>query len=276
LPELQLPEVKGKSILVKTNMVEYRQGRPLTTNPAIIEACVKLLDHLGAAKVTVADGPAEYRDTEFILQATGVGEMCKKLAVPFVDLNLDDLVRLENTDGFTTLKEWFLPKTVAQADAVVSLPKMKTHHWAGMTASMKNLFGTVPGRKYGWPKNILHTMGIDFSIIDINHLVKPAFAFVDAIVAMEGEGPLNGVAKDAGFVVLGKDLAAVDATCARTMMLNPDMMTYLKLAGEVVGNIKTDDIRVIGASVKEVQQQFELPDTWKGGRLMGTSSQGGT
>jgi uncharacterized protein (DUF362 family) len=48
------------------------------------------------------------------------------------------------------------------------MPKVKIHHWAGVTLSLKNMFGTIPGSVYGWPKNVLHWKGIDRSILDIN------------------------------------------------------------------------------------------------------------
>jgi hypothetical protein len=65
------------------------------------------------------------------------------------------------------------PRTVLAADFIVSMPKVKTHHWAGVTLSLKNMFGVVPGVAYGWPKNILHWKGIGRSILDINALCCP-------------------------------------------------------------------------------------------------------
>src|SRR5207249_2381655 len=76
---------------------------------------------------------------------------------------------------------------VLVAELVVSMPKVKTHHWSGVTLSMKNLFGVVPGAKYGWPKNILHWRGIHQSIVDICATVPIHFVIADAIVAMEGK-----------------------------------------------------------------------------------------
>ena len=75
---------------------------------------------------------------------------------------------------------------------LISLPKLKTHHWAGATLSLKNLFGTLPGICYGWPKNELHWRGIPNSIVDIALTRTPDLAIVDGIVGMEGDGPLNG------------------------------------------------------------------------------------
>jgi hypothetical protein len=81
---------------------------------------------------------------------------------------------------------------VLEADFLVSMPKIKTHHWSGVTLTMKNMFGIVPGARYGWPKNILHWKGIQESILDLCAIVSVHFVIADGIVAMEGNGPLNG------------------------------------------------------------------------------------
>ena len=80
---------------------------------------------------------------------------------------------------------------------------MKTHHWAGVTLAMKNLFGVMPGVYYGWPKNVLHYAGIPGSILDINAAVRPHLAIVDGIVGMEGDGPIMGTPRHAGLLVMG-------------------------------------------------------------------------
>ena len=112
--------------------------------------------------------------------------------VPFVDLNRDELIRTRLAASYTDLQYLWLPRTIFQADFIVSMPKVKTHHWSGVTLSMKNMFGVVPGSKYGWPKNILHWRGIQQSILDICATVPIHFVIADAIIAMEGNGPLNG------------------------------------------------------------------------------------
>jgi hypothetical protein len=93
-----------------------------------------------------------------------------------------------------------------------------------MTASLKNLFGVVPGAVYGWPKNLLHFRGIENSILDLASTIRPRLAIVDAIVGMEGDGPIMGHAKPVGAVVMGDDLVSVDATCARLMGLKPALL----------------------------------------------------
>ncbi len=268
LPLLALPGLANKTVVLKPNIVECHPHRQITTNPAVLKAAVELVDYLGAKEIVVAEGPGHMRDTEYLLAASGIGPLIHKLGLRFVDLNLDDLERLDNPDNFSGIDHFYLPKTIVYADAVVSVPKLKTHHWVGVTASMKNLFGTVPGRKYGWPKNLLHIKGIPNCIIDLVHLVKPSLALVDAIVAMEGDGRINGTAKQMGYVALGTDLAAVDATCIRTMRINPDVLSYLVRAGQVVGNIDERHIKIVGAPIDLLAQDFVKPITFYNRQLL--------
>jgi uncharacterized protein (DUF362 family) len=154
------------------------------------------------------------------------------------------------------LKELYLPKTVLGVDVVVSMPKLKTHHWAGATLSLKNMFGVVPGSCYGWPKNVLHWAGIDRAILDINAAVRPDFAIVDGIVGMEGNGPIQGTPKDCGVLIFGDDPVAVDATSCRVMGLLPERIKYVAAAGTLLGHTKTEKIQQVGESIEAVRSPF--------------------
>jgi uncharacterized protein (DUF362 family) len=257
LPDLDLPDLKNKVVLIKPNMIDVIPGKPISTHPSVIKAAAELADYLGAKEVIVGEGPAHNRDTEFLLAGSGHGALYKQLGLRFVDLNLDDLEKVENPEPFSKLPHIYFPKSVVQADAIISVPKMKTHHWARITCSMKNLYGCIPGRKYGWPKNVLHYHGIDNCILDINRLLKPAIALVDAVVAMEGDGPIMGTPKETKFVMLGTDAVAVDATCARIMGLDVHNVPYLRVAGQVIGNTDPAKIKVIGETMQSVATQFQ-------------------
>ena len=129
--------------------------------------------------------------------------------------------------------------------------------------SMKNLFGTVSGGVYGWPKNILHYAGIPGSIADLYRTLPGHFAIVDGIVGMEGNGPIQGTPKRAGVVVAGGDLAAVDASCCQIMSIDPRRIEYLRLAvGDVQGLLRS--IHQIGEPVASVKTPFELLPEWRG------------
>jgi uncharacterized protein (DUF362 family) len=178
----------------------------------------------------------------------------------FVDLNLDEVTRVKPAAQVSRIKKLYLPNSALGADLLVSMAKMKTHHWAGATLSMKNLFGVVPSGIYGWPKNVLHWAGIDESIADLHAAFPHHFAIVDGIVGMEGNGPIQGTPKPAGVLVAGSDPVAVDATCCRIMKIDPMKVRYLQLAaqGSPVAQITEANIVQTGEAIASVATPFEL------------------
>jgi uncharacterized protein (DUF362 family) len=250
-------EVEGKRILLKPNLVEFDPKGVINTHPAVVEAAIDSFRSLGAAQVVVAEGPGHRRDNEYLLSASGLYDVIREHRVRYIDLNSDDVRPTFLRSSFTDLKQLYLPETLYNADVLVSMPKLKTHHWAGVTLSLKNMFGVVPGGVYGWPKNILHWQGIHQSILDINSsLPLPQFAIVDGIVGMEGNGPLQGKAKNSGVLIFGDDLVAVDATAARLMTIEPQKIDYLAKAGEFLGNLNQEKIQQIGERLDKLRQDF--------------------
>src|ERR1035438_9817720 len=203
------------------NFVEPDPEGIVNTHPAVVAAAREAFLRLGAETVRVAEGPGHERDTEAILETLRLRDFLGPLQEVFVDLNLDEVHQVKLRTQASKLKQLYFPRTVLEADYFVSMPKLKTHHWVGVTLSLKNMFGIVPGCCYGWPKNILHWAGIVSSILDLNSTVRPDFAIVDGIIGMEGNGPIQGTAKRSGVLVLGDDPVAVDGTCARVMGLEP-------------------------------------------------------
>src|SRR5207253_10179392 len=206
----------------------------------LVGAVVECFRRLGARSVTVAEGPAHQRDTQLVLLESGFSDQLAEQRTPFVDLNRDELVKTKLRARYTGLDHLWLPRTLLDAEFVVSMPKVKTHHWSGVTLSMKNLFGVVPGAKYGWPKNVLHWRGIQQSIVDICATVPAHFVIADAIVAMEGNGPLAGTSRPLGSIVLSDDPVAADATCARLMGFDPNRIAHIREAAKFLGNASTE------------------------------------
>lgn len=262
LREFDLP-VRGKTVLLKPNFVGPDPGNLINTHPAVVAAARESFLHLGAERVLLGDGPAIERDTEAIVESMHLREYVGPLSECFVDLNLDAPRKTVLQTNASTLGHLYFPETVLGADFVVSMPRLKTHHWAGVTLSLKNMFGIVPGGCYGWPKNILHWAGITRALLDINSTVCPDFAIVDGIVGMEGNGPTQGTPKPCGVLVMGDDPVAVDSTCARIMGLLPERIDYLAQAALLIGHLKEENISQIGESIARVQTPFEVLEDYK-------------
>ena len=257
-------DLQGKRIVLKPNLVEFDPKGVINTDPAVIEAAIGSFRSLGAREVVVAEGPGHRRDSEYLLTASGIYDVINEHRVRYVDLNTDDVRLVKLRSSFTTLSELYLPETLFNADLLVSMPKLKTHHWAGVTLSLKNMFGVVPGSVYGWPKNALHWAGIHGSILDINSsLPIPQFAIVDGVVGMEGNGPLQGQAKQSGVLILGDDLVAVDAIAARLMTIEPRKIEYLEIADRFLGNISHDRIELVGERLERFQQNYRVIENFQ-------------
>jgi uncharacterized protein (DUF362 family) len=258
-------DVRGQRVLLKPNLVEFDPKTCINTDVSVVAAALEAFHSLGAAEVKIGEGPGHRRDTYSIAEMTRYRSEVPKFDALFTDLNRDDVSPVQ---GFANRGEIYLPNTALRADLIVSLAKMKTHHWAGATLSMKNFFGLVPGSVYGWPKNELHQVGIDESIVELNRIFRHTFAIVDGVVGMEGNGPIQGTPKQAGVLVMGSDLPAVDATCCRIMGIDPARVDYLSMAlGRGLGLIDEAHIEQRGETIKSVKTPFELIEKFKDLRL---------
>lgn len=254
-------EISEKRVLLKPNLVEPHSGLShINTHPLVIRAAVEAFLHLGASEVLVAEGAGHRRDSLLVLEESGLAEVLYEDKIPFIDLNSGPLLKAKNLSKKSKLGDLILPQELVRADMVVSLAKMKTHHWAGVTLSMKNMFGVMPGIIYGWPKNVLHREGITASILDINATVKPHVAIVDGIVGMQGDGPIMGTPVQSNVLVMGRNLPAVDATCARIMGINPNKIPYLRAASGWLGAVRETNIEQRGENIKSVKKNFQLVD----------------
>ncbi len=264
LTELGLAgHLRGKSVVLKPNLVEPHQGQEhINTHPLVVRAAAEAFLSLGAARVTVAEGAGHVRDPQYVLELSGLLDVLREDNIPFVDLNTAPTRIVANPARQSALGAMALPVPLLEADLVVSLAKLKTHHWAGVTLSMKNLFGVMPGRVYGWPKNVLHWAGIHQCAVDILATLAPGLAIVDGIVGMEGDGPIMGTPVRSGVLVVGRNLPAVDATCCALMGVPAARVAHLRMAAALnLGIINQERMAQLGETLAQAAHPFLLrPD----------------
>jgi uncharacterized protein (DUF362 family) len=251
-------DVRGKRVVLKPNLVDYAPGDAINTHPLLVLAAAESFRRMGAKSVVVAEGPGNQRDTQLVLSQSGYQESLNDEKIRFVDLNRDQLIHTRLRASYTGMTHLWLPRTVLEADFLVSMPKIKTHHWSGVTLSMKNMFGIVPGARYGWPKNILHWKGIQESILDICATVPIHFVIADGVVAMEGNGPLNGSPRHLGKIVLADDQVAADATCGRLMGFDPGSIVHIGVGAKFLGNASPARIDQVAEDILSPRTPFQV------------------
>lgn len=244
---------KGDRVIIKPNLEAPREARTAaTTDMIFVETAVEMTRESGAVPI-VAEGPFMNYNAEAVFQITGVRRLCERLGVEFVNLNAAETIEVE-VPGGKAHKKLRLPRVVLEADKLLNLPKLKTHHLTTITCAMKNLKGVLPGQD----KQLSHVRGIHQAIVDINKIVRSDLVIVDGLLAMEGMGPTFGGVVDMGVLTAGTNAIAVDSVCAEIMGMDPLHVPHLKLAYQDF-SFDPSAIEVVGTSVKEVQRRFKVP-----------------
>lgn len=218
--ELNLTDVikPDEQIVIKPNLLSaLAPDRAVTSHPEVFRALVACLRDLGS-NLSYGDSPA-IESTEKAARASGLMALADELSIPLADFNT--VVDTQMPNG-KVMRQIPLAKGVADADGLVSLSKLKTHALTGMTGAIKNQFGVIPGQLKAACHVKYPEMG-DFAqmLVDINRFLMPRLFVMDAIVAMEGNGPRNGHPRKVGAVLLSVDPVAIDAAGSMLMTIDP-------------------------------------------------------
>lgn len=253
----EMPDARGRRVLIKPNLVDWLPSVPASTAAPVVAALVDVLRAHGAQGIAVGDGPAFRRDAMAVAEAAGLRALLAARGVAFVDLNDDQPVQIPApAQWFSGVETLWLPRTVCEADLLVSAPKLKTHHWAGVSLSLKNLLGLLPGGCYGWPKNFIHVNGITRTIVGLVEMLPPVVAVLDGIVGMEGDGPIHGRPVAHGVLAVGNTALALDWIGAQLMGYSiaevDHLMTALLAAPRVLAQVE-----VRGADLERLRRLYE-------------------
>ncbi|HUW30275.1 MAG TPA: DUF362 domain-containing protein [Planctomycetota bacterium] len=249
----------GMRVLVKPNLLlAAPPEKAVTTHPAVVEAAVRLLLDAGA-KVTIGDSPGIVHGTKAAEKA-GILDVAQRLGVKVIDF--DDPVELKTPDGFL-FKRIEVARAVAEADAIINLPKFKSHGQMVMTLAVKNLFGCVVGhRKAQWHM----AAGRDHDtfarlLLELSALVAPAFSVVDGVIGMDGNGPSAGRVRPVNVILAGDDPLAIDRIGARIAGLDDARFPLIRAARKMPACARgLGRIEVVGDPVDSVKlADFNLP-----------------
>ncbi len=248
------PDVAGKRVLIKPNLVSAASpDRAITTHPsvvkAVLDACLKR-----GADPTVGDNCMK---GESIMDVTGIaevcGEACRSIGVP------------SEMKTIVADKPYEVPisKAVLDADYIINVPKMKTHVLAGITVCVKNMFGVIPGnRKAKMHALTGHAKPFTHFLVELYRYRPPDFNIVDAIIAMEGNGPSNGTPRRLNRLIGGPNGVEVDAVCAHLMGFGETrLVKTLDFASQSgLGEIDISKIDLVGDL--DVVEDFQKPSTY--------------
>lgn len=246
---------RGDTVLIKPNFLAPRpKTEAVQTNPAVIIGIARLLKDFGA-KPFVGDSPA-WGDVFTCAKALELEEPLKKLDVPIKQLNKPKNCKIgikQTKIGISTI--------ALEADAIINLPKFKSHQQLKATFAIKNMFGCVSGKR----KALMHFMKgnseHDFCefLIDVYKFLNPVLTIIDGITAMDGPGPIRGRARPLGWLIGGTDPIAVETVCSKLINLEPQTLPIIKTATKLnYGCSDFQKIKILGdVFPKTIYTDFE-------------------
>ena len=243
----------GQTVLINPNWAAARVKREeaVITLPEVAKAVADLVTAQGA-RALIAESSAIGVDSEKVIQASGYNDL-RNRGYEVIDLKKTPTTMLPVEDG-RVLKELETYQLVQEADLIVTLPKLKTHDQAEVTCALKNSKGLLSDdfkRRFHWE------FGLYDAVVDMNTLIKPVLAVVDAIVCQEGLGPVFGRPVEMGLIVAGRDLVAVDSVCGRIGGFEPEEAPItLRAAERGLGIADLDQIEVVGERIEDVARRF--------------------
>jgi len=253
---------KGDKVLLKANLIMKKSPEDAaTTHPALIYALAKTLIDYGA-DVTIGDspgGPFSEVLLKGLYKQTGMEEAAR---LSGAKLNFDTSSTVVPFPDGESLKSFTVANMVLNADKVISVCKLKSHGMTRYTGAVKNMFGAIPGTT----KAEYHFLCKDvesFSkcLTDICLLTKPCLSFMDAVMAMEGNGPTSGTPRFVGAVLAAENPFELDICGAKIINTPVNEIPLLKHAVEknlCAGN--SDYIELLGDNIKDfIVADFKVP-----------------
>jgi len=247
----------GEKIVLKPNvLIGSAPDKCVCTHPAVFKAVGKILKEAGAV-LSCGDSPA-FGSTAMSMRMAGLKQAADDLGITIADFSKG--IAVSHPDG-VLMKRFTIAEAVWGADGLVSLPKMKAHGLTRMTGAVKNQFGCVPGLlKTQQHARLADPYDFAQMLADLTMVIKPRLYIMDAVMAMEGNGPQNGDPKKIGLIMVSRDPVALDAAACKIADMNPEYVPT-NPAGEKagLGTYDYDGIEFLGEKIENfIQKDFKV------------------
>ena len=244
------PLQNKRRIFIKPNMSDPSYLPGVVTTPTLVYDLVRRFRDY-AEEVIVGESNGYNYHCGLAFKGTGIEEAVKKAGGTAINLSEDKVVKVNIRNS--PVKHLLLPKTLIDSDAVVDVPVMKTHEFKIYSGALKNLFGCVPD-----DRRIFMHHQLDEVLYQLYSILKPQLTVMDAITAMEGNGPTKGKPVKMNLILASDDALAVDITATKLMGIDWREIRYLNYAALKTG-LGEEQIKLTGCSIADHARMFELP-----------------
>ena len=257
-----------EKVLMKLNLVRDAEvERAVTVNPAIVVQLARIFAEDGFSHVKAGDSPGIGKGMA-IMNRLGITDGLRKYGAE--PAAFDEAVPVDNSGGIHA-KHFMMARDVLEADALVSVCKMKTHALEHLTGAVKNQYGCIEGaNKAAGHTKYPSAESMARMLVDLNLYVKPRLYIMDGIMAMEGNGPTSGDPTQMHTILMSADPVALDSVFAALVHVNPEIIPT-ETAGEMMGlgtyhpeNIEVvvvdPELPPVSMTTQEAAERYGNPD----------------
>jgi len=242
----------GSKIFVKINHLSPPSPpeQAIVTHPAFTKEVLLLLKDSGYT-ITVGDDIQSKQRDGFLI--SGYREVCTELGIRLVNLKETGFRRVDFEGEM--LKKAYISPLLLDSDYIINLPKLKTHSFTIFTGAVKNMYGIIPhGLRCSYHRQFFKNELFSQMLVDIFSCAPPHLNIMDAIVAMEGEGPSAGNPKNVGLILASQDAVALDAVASKIIGLDPLDILSTKYADERgLGTGQLENIEILEERIQDIQ-----------------------
>lgn len=240
-------------IMLKPNLLSPQEpAKAVTTHPAVFTAVATYFQQNYSNSIIRYGDSAPKGTTVKILETTGMQSAAAKLGIK--NSNFEEKVTLSNPKG-NIHKQFTIAKPVADCDALINIAKFKTHHLTRITAAVKNLFGCIPGLMK--PEFHVKLPGVkEFSqmMVELDIFLDAKLHVIDAIEAMEGNGPNSGNTKKLNCIIVSSDPVAADTVACKLIGLQASRVLTNEI-GEKFGLGNMKEIELVGDDIDQLKDK---------------------
>jgi len=254
----------GQSVFLKVNLLmKAEPDRAVTTHPALVRAVVRAVKAAGARDIAIGDSPGgriNASAARALFETSGMSAVAREEGVR-VSLLDDSIVRVPSPHG-VLYQSFNVGREAVEADVLIDLPRMKTHGFMMFTGAVKNLFGCIPGlEKAQFHVKVPDREDFAGMLVDLLGACEPELSIMDAVVAMQGDGPSGGTPRRVGALLASSDAVALDVVASSIARFDPmDVYTNAVAHRRGLGPRGADEVTIAGTPWRElVPLTFDHP-----------------
>lgn len=230
-------DIRGRRVIIKPNLVSVfhdsgfkDRDYPESTDPRVLDAIVEYLKKF-TNRITIAESSGRGMPTRACFMLSGLDRLADRHGIELIALEEQPVDRYILPKS-SVMKEIIIPEVfseVVEGNAFyISVPKMKTNLYTGVTLGFKNAMGLLPYNL----RQRNHNFNLAEKLVDILYLIKPDIVIIDGIIGGEGDCPAPLDPVNAGVIISGNNAVETDRTAARMMGFDPEEIPLIKISME--------------------------------------------